>query len=54
MENKIQVWATTDNGNGYVANLGVYKDITEFNIRIGTFSDDVLITFENYIEDEEE
>ena len=52
-KNKIQVWATANNGEGYVTDLGSYEDITDFEIRIGTFNKDVLITFEDYIEDEE-
>lgn len=49
---KIQVWATTENGDGFVQSLGIYDSIEDIDIRIGMFSDDILITFEYVIEEE--
>ena len=49
---KIQVWSTSDNGNGYVQSLGIYDDLEDIKILAGQFKDNVLITF-NYIPDAE-
>jgi hypothetical protein len=51
--NKIPVWAIEKGGEGYVTDLGVYEDITDLKIRIGTFDKDVLIEFEYKNEKEE-
>jgi len=50
---KIIVYATTDNGDGYVTKIGEYEYMEEIQIRIGTFSKDVVITFETERENED-
>lgn len=47
---KIQVWATNKYGEGNVQNLGVFEDVQDIQIKVGTFSDDVVIDFEEFIE----
>lgn len=43
---KYKVWATTEEGKGYVQDLGTFEDPTNIQIRIGAFSDDIVITIE--------
>ena len=45
-ETKIVVYATTDNGDGYVTKIGEYDSVEQIQIRIGTFAKDVVISFE--------
>lgn len=42
----IKVYATTDNGDGYTSQIGEYQDVSDIQIRVGMFADDVLITVE--------
>ena len=44
--NKIIVYTTTDNGDGFVSKIGEYDTVEEIEIRIGTFDKDVVISFE--------
>jgi hypothetical protein len=48
MEDKCKyiVYATTENGEGKVSQIGAYEDISEVEIVIGMFSKDVVITIE--------
>ena len=43
---KYIVYATTENGDGKVSQIGAYEDISELEIVIGMFSKDVVITIE--------
>ena len=43
---KIIVYATTDNGNGFVEKIGEYEEISDIQIRCGVFDKDVVISFE--------
>lgn len=43
---KIIVWATGNNGEGFVQRLGEYDDIDDISIRTECLAPDVLITFE--------
>ena len=43
---KILMYATTDNGDGFVQLVGTYESIEEIEIRAGMFSKDVLLTFQ--------
>lgn len=43
---KINLYATQDNGEGYVSSVGTFDDIEEVEIRIGAFARDVVLTFE--------
>ena len=45
-EPRIQVWGTSNNGDGYVQDLGLYNSIEEIDIRVGMFAPDMVITFE--------
>ena len=47
---KIQVWATNKYGDGHIQDLGVFEDIEDITIKVGMFSDDVIITFEEAVE----
>ena len=42
------IWATTKNGDGNVQSIGEIDtdEMEDFELRIGMFSDDVVITFE--------
>jgi hypothetical protein len=48
---KYQIWATSKEGDGFVQDLGVVEDPTDIVIRVGMFSDDVVINVEEYIEE---
>lgn len=51
----IQVYATTENGEGYVTSLGEYETADEIELYIGTFSPNTKITFyETFDPDEDE
>lgn len=41
----IKVYATTLNGNGYVAQIGEYESMDDIEIRTGMFAKDVVISF---------
>ena len=43
---KYILYATNKDGNGFVEKIGEYEDVNEVKIRIGMFSDDVVITIE--------
>ncbi len=43
---KIVMYATMKNGDGHVEKIGEFEDLEEIRIRIGIFTDDVVITFE--------
>lgn len=43
---KIQVWGTSENGQGMTQNLGLYDNIQGVIIHVGALSDDVVITFQ--------
>jgi hypothetical protein len=49
---KYQIWATSKEGDGYVQDLGKVEDPTDILIRVGMFSDDVIITVEEDFEEE--
>jgi hypothetical protein len=49
---KYVIYATSDNGNGYVQEIGRYDDVDEIEIRVGMFNKDVRITIEK--QDEED
>lgn len=49
---KYQVYAIDKGGEGHVQSLGVFNDITELVIRIGMFAPDVIITLEEFVEEE--
>lgn len=40
------LYATTDNGNGYVSEVGRYKELSEVQIRVNVFAKDVVLTME--------
>ena len=42
---KYVVYATNENGQGHVQQIAEVDDITEFEIRVGMFSKDVVISF---------
>lgn len=42
----IKIYATNDNGEGYVQEIGVLKELSDIEIRVGMFDKDVVITFE--------
>ncbi len=44
---KYNVYAINKNGDGRVIQIGEYEDITELEISIGHFADDVIITIES-------
>lgn len=46
MIKKYIVYATMDQGDGHVEKIGEYEDITDVKIRVGMFSEDVVITVE--------
>ena len=48
---KYVIYATSDNGFGYVQEIGRYDDVDEIEIRVGMFNKDVRITIEK--QDEE-
>lgn len=48
---KYTIFATTDNGNGYVTKLEGVDDLSDLEIRVGAFNDDVVITIEETGED---
>jgi len=43
---KIIMYATDNNGDGYVQKIGEFEDIDEIQIRIGMFNKDVVISLE--------
>ena len=43
---KIIAYATSQNGDGYVQQIGEYEDIEDIEIRIGMFAPDVVISFD--------
>lgn len=45
---KYILYATRDEGQGYVQKLGEYSDIGDIEIRVGMFSDDVVLTIHEY------
>lgn len=45
---KIKMFAIDDYGNGYVSLLGEFENYEEIRINTGSFSDDVVIEFEEY------
>jgi len=48
---KYVVYATTNHGEGYVTRIGdYYEDLEDIEIRVGTFSPDVVITIEKQYE----
>lgn len=51
---KYTVYATMENGQGHCEEIGSIDDITDFQIRIGMFADDVVITVEEDFSSEEE
>jgi len=40
------MYATDNNGDGYVQKIGEFEDIDEIQIRIGMFNKDVVISLE--------
>ena len=40
------LYATTKDGNGYVSIIGKYEDLSDIEIRVGMFADDVVLTIE--------
>ena len=40
------VYATGDQGNGYVQRIGEFDFLDEIEIRVGTFAKDVVITID--------
>ena len=52
MKNKIIVYATNKNGDGYVEKIGEYDDIEDIKIRVGMFREDVVISLDEIVEDE--
>lgn len=50
---KYIVYASNDNGEGYVQEIGRYDDLQEVQIRIAMFASDVVITIEQDYDDEE-
>ena len=45
----ITIYATTKDGEGFVTQIGTvpsWEDLETFEIRVGTFAPDVVITFE--------
>lgn len=49
---KIQVWGTSKDGEGYVQDLGIYDNLEDISIRTSILADNVLITLEWVNEDE--
>lgn len=45
-ESRIQMWGTSNNGDGYVQDLGIYDSIYDIIIRPGMFAQDMVIEFE--------
>jgi len=43
---KYIVYATSDNGNGYVMKVGEYDSIEEIEIRVNMFALDVVLSIE--------
>lgn len=40
------LYATTENGNGYVSEVGRYKELDEILIRVNIFAKNVTLTIE--------
>lgn len=40
------MYATNNNGDGYVSKIGEFLDLEDIEIRVGMFDKDVVITFE--------
>lgn len=51
---KIKIFATGNNGAGFVTFLGEYEDWEDIDIRCGMFAPDVVITFKVEVEKDEE
>ena len=45
------VYATSQEGDGYVQQLGEYDSVEEIMVRVGMFSPDVVITIEKSTEE---
>lgn len=51
----IEVYATTQNGDGFVQHMGSYETIDDIRIYTSIFGPDVLITFfDDYKEEEDD
>ncbi len=50
---KYNVYATTDNGDGFVTKLPDWDGEEPLQIRVGAFSDDVVIEVEGVVDSEE-
>ena len=50
---KIIVWATSEDGKGYVQRLGEYDDVDDISIRTSCLAPNVLITLERKTDAEE-
>lgn len=53
MSNKIVVYATNDNGSGFVQEIGRYDSVEEISIFPGHFAKDIEITFGVILEPEQ-
>ncbi len=38
------LYATNENGNGYISEIGRYKDLSDIEIRVRMFADHVILT----------
>ena len=43
---KYILYATSDNGDGFVQKIGEYENIEDIDIRVGMFASDVVISIE--------
>ena len=43
---KYTLYATNKNGEGFVQKIGVFEELEDIEIRVGMFSDDVVLTIE--------
>lgn len=53
---KYTIWATTKNGDGNVQDIGILDtdNMEDFQIRVGMFASDVVITVEERMEQNDE
>ena len=51
---KYEIYATKENGDGHVSCIGILDtdELEEFQIRVGMFADDVVITLAEVREEE--
>ena len=51
--NKYVVYATSEDGEGLTQNVGTYSDLSDINIHVGMFKDNVVISIADETEDDD-